>query len=724
LNKYDLYMMRKIVKRFLLPSLLFFFLPVLLFAKEYNLVTFTTDNAGKIYFAHDVHLKKLGNNCTLCHNSVFSVIRKNTPVTMSEMEKGLSCGACHNKTKAFGLPECVRCHIVKEVPINIPDFGTIIFSHNFHLGLYGCADCHNSIFKPISGNPHVSMAQMEKGLSCGTCHDGKTAFSVKETKLCTKCHVVKDIAFSADAIFSHKFHLDLYKCSDCHSSLFIAGPKSKRYTMLEMEQGKSCGACHDSSTGFSVRGDCQKCHPTTKDVPFKQSDALFSHNIHLKIYRCNDCHSGIFTGGANSKRFTMAQMEKLKSCGACHDGDVAFSASGSCGRCHKSTKEITYNIPDIGKVDFSHTFHVGMYKCDDCHNSIISSGSLRKTFTMAEMEKGNSCGACHDGKSAFSVASNCGRCHPVKDLTFVADAHFSHNKHLSMYKCYDCHKKLFVAGPENTRKTMVDMEKSDSCGACHDGNSGFSVKSSCDRCHFSTVEVAFKVPTAGVTYFSHKLHNGMYKCGDCHNGVFTTGVAARRYKMDEMENGKSCGACHDSKTAFTVKENCVRCHPVKDIQFKEFGAVFSHKFHIGLYRCNDCHDKIYKPSAENKRITMPDMEKGKSCGVCHDAKTAFSVSGSCSKCHVVTRAVKYELPPTTGNVLFSHKVHISRGYDCADCHYKLFTTGVTRKQYKMKDMSEGKSCGACHGAAMAFSVNDQGSCGRCHGGKNVALPGY
>jgi c(7)-type cytochrome triheme protein len=30
--------------------------------------------------------------------------------------------------------------------------------------------------------------------------------------------------------------------------------------------------------------------------------------------------------------------------------------------------------------------------------------------------------------------------------------------------------------------------------------------------------------------------------------------------MDEMEKGKSCGACHDGKTAFTVKENCDTCH--------------------------------------------------------------------------------------------------------------------------------------------------------------------
>jgi c(7)-type cytochrome triheme protein len=30
---------------------------------------------------------------------------------------------------------------------------------------------------------------------------------------------------------------------------------------------------------------------------------------------------------------------------------------------------------------------------------------------MAEMEKGKSCGACHDGKTAFATTANCAKCH-------------------------------------------------------------------------------------------------------------------------------------------------------------------------------------------------------------------------------------------------------------------------------------------------------------------------
>ncbi len=704
------------MSRLFVSVLLILIMPVLLFAKDYKTVTYTTTNAGQVIFNHDPHLQKLGNNCTLCHNAVYSISGKNPRVSMAEMAKGKSCGTCHNKTRAFGLTDCARCHLVKEVPIEIANFGTVTFSHNFHLGMYSCGDCHNKLFKPGPGNPRVSMVQMEKGAACGACHDGKTAFTVKGE--CSKCHTVKEIPFAASAAFSHKFHLQMYQCGNCHNKVFVAGPAAKRSTMKEMEQGKSCGACHDGKSGFSVKGDCGKCHQgTMKDVTFKATDALFSHVFHLGMYKCGDCHSGIFVGGVGAKRYSMADMAQGKSCGACHDGSTGFAVSGSCGKCHKSTRDIAFAIKDAGTVSFSHALHTGMYKCDDCHNKVFATGVASKRYSMADMAKGKSCGACHDGKTAFSAttAANCGKCHPAKEITFVDDARFSHTKHLEMYSCGECHSKIFLAGPDNKRWTMPDMEKGKSCGACHNGSSGFSVKGDCDKCHKSTSDVPFKNAQTGVTVFSHKLHLGMYKCGDCHNGIFTTGVAAKRFTMAAMEKGKSCGACHDGKTGFSVKQSCDRCHPTRELSFKEAGAIFSHKFHLGMYKCADCHPALFTPGAGAKRFTMADMDKGKSCGACHDGSTAFKSSGSCDKCHKVTRAIKFsQLPGKAGDVLFSHKLHLGKGYSCSDCHNKIFGAGVARKHYRMKEMEQGKSCGACHGFSMAFNVKEPANCERCH----------
>lgn len=707
------------MKRVFLPALLLLCLPLLLFAKDYKNASIRTESVGTVPFPHDPHLKKLGSNCTLCHNTLFKIGEKNPPVTMAEMEQGKSCGQCHNKVRAFGLNECSLCHLTKEIPIRIPDFGAVVFSHKFHTGLFSCNDCHTKLFRADNTNPHVTMKQMEAGLSCGGCHDGKAAFTVKGS--CTKCHAVKDIGFDADALFSHKFHLGLdYQCNSCHSRLFVAGPNSRRYLMKDMELGKSCGGCHNGKEAFSVAGDCNRCHKGLPEVKFRAGAALFSHKIHTdsakKMYVCVDCHSGIFTGGKGSSRFTMGEMEQDRSCGACHDGSIAFSVTGSCDRCHVTTKSVVFDIPRAGKVEFSHSFHLGMYKCDDCHNKLFTTGAQRKTYTMAQMEKRLSCGACHDGKTAFSVATECGKCHPVKDIQFTADARFPHKRHIEMYSCNDCHNAFFTPDSENRRYSMAEMEKDRSCGACHDSILAFSVKSECNRCHLSTKEIKFEVKETGTTIFSHKFHVALYKCDDCHYSIFATGKGAKRFSMAQMESGNSCGACHDGKTAFSVKANCDRCHPTREIRFRDSGAAFSHKFHTALYRCNECHDKTFVPTEINRRYSMADMEKGLSCGLCHNGKDAFSVTDNCAKCHPLLKSIKYDFPAKKNvePVTFSHKVHMGRGYRCNDCHYKIVPTSVNRKPMTMRDLDNGKSCGACHGLQMVFSTRDPANCERCH----------
>ncbi|MFA7405191.1 MAG: cytochrome c3 family protein [Pelobacteraceae bacterium] len=64
-------------------------------------------------------------------------------------------------------------------------------------------------------------------------------------------------------------------------------------------------------------------------------------------------------------------------------------------------------------------------------------------------------------------------------------------------------------------------------------------------------------------------------------------------------------------------------------------VVFSHDTHVeGMaLACTDCHDKLFLSKGQHKKATMKDMQKGKSCGACHNGKKAFSVKGDCAKCH-------------------------------------------------------------------------------------------
>jgi c(7)-type cytochrome triheme protein len=73
-----------------------------------------------------------------------------------------------------------------------------------------------------------------------------------------------------------------------------------------------------------------------------------------------------------------------------------------------------------------------------------------------------------------------------------------------------------------------------------------------------------------------------------------------------------------------------------DITLKNKGGtvVFSHEIHVaGAQKCTACHDKLYTNSKQHKKVSMKEMQKGKSCGACHNGKTAFSVTGDCTRCH-------------------------------------------------------------------------------------------
>lgn len=235
----------------------------------------------------------------------------------------------------------------------------------------------------------------------------------------------------------------------------------------------------------------------TKDVYFKFKNAdpvVFSHDVHLKHYtNCKICHLAIFNLKAR-RHYTMAEMEKTKSCGACHNNVKAFSVASEkyCSRCHKGRpRTVVFKVKGATDAFFSHDLHLASVggKCKTCHDGKLITGK-DKGVTMAQMEKGKTCGACHNGKRAFTVAGNCGKCHKgmePKELTFkvkdAGDVKFSHQFHLNMFKCADCHTKTFPFKAGVKKNTMGDMEKGKSCGACHNGKEAFSVAGDCEKCH-------------------------------------------------------------------------------------------------------------------------------------------------------------------------------------------------------------------------------------------------
>lgn len=316
-------------------------------AIELKDISYHTKDAGTVVFSHGKHLAKKsprgtpGFSCPACHSGNKSKKR----YTMADMYKGQSCGACHNGKQAFDAHECGKCHQVKEIVYQVKETGPTPFSHKQHLAkVKDCSACHTRLYK-IGRNLPVSMARMEKGKSCGSCHNGKQAFGVNK---CGKCHSSPELTYNTPpvtrATFSHVFHTQAYGCKECHPGLVKPDrKKNRRVSMTEMEKGQSCGVCHEGKTAFSVKGDCAKCHAGFKipaDMTFKNGKGTivghFSHEFHTAAYQCSDCHTKLYPYG-KGKPTSMQQMETGASCGACHDGNSAFSVRGDCLKCHKKS---------------------------------------------------------------------------------------------------------------------------------------------------------------------------------------------------------------------------------------------------------------------------------------------------------------------------------------------------------------------------------------------------
>lgn len=315
----------------------------------------------------------------------------------------------------------------------------------------------------------------------------------------------------------------------------------------------------------------------TKDIKFKFKNSepvVFSHEFHLKQYNnnCRMCHDAIFNL-RNKKHYTMAEMEKTKSCGACHSGMRAFSVASEkeCSHCHSGKpRDVSYSVKGLGTVVFSHSIHIAKTggACKGCHNGKVITGK-EKAVTMAEMEKGRTCGSCHNGKRVFAVTANCDRCHKglkPKEITFnlkgVTPAVFSHTFHTQAYSCKECHTKTFPYKTVVGKARMDDMAKGKSCGICHNGKDAFASSGDCDKCHkgMKPGKITFKT-SAGEATFSHEFHTQAYKCADCHTRIFPFKAGATKATMGDMEAGKACGACHNKgKDAFSVQDDCGKCH--------------------------------------------------------------------------------------------------------------------------------------------------------------------
>lgn len=124
----------------------------------------------------------------------------------------------------------------------------------------------------------------------------------------------------------------------------------------------------------------------------------------------------------------------------------------------------------------------------------------------------------------------------------------------------------------------------------------------CFKCH------SYERFTGGER-FPHSRHKGFYHCNQCH-----------RLRMH--------------KSIVTDTSICKTCHGLGRFTYTGSGmkTYFDHAGHSKRNSCRDCHPSVFVMKRGMNKITMDEINKGKSCGVCHNGKRAFG-SENCNVCH-------------------------------------------------------------------------------------------
>jgi Cytochrome c7 and related cytochrome c len=148
---------------------------------------------------------------------------------------------------------------------------------------------------------------------------------------------------------------------------------------------------------------------------------------------------------------------------------------------------------------------------------------------------------------------------------------------------------------------------------------------------------------------------------------------------------------------------------------------FNHKVHIKEFEqtCKVCHKAAYTSVKSSDRL-LPDAEQ--TCDNCHDVdhsdlqavEAGEEKNGQCSFCHVGFEAGKGGQVARTiipdPNLRNSHKAHLDRNIDCAQCHGMIAEIELaTREQ-----LPRMAGCFNCHAKPAPASGEARGECTTCH----------
>jgi len=199
---------------------------------------------------------------------------------------------------------------------------------------------------------------------------------------------------------------------------------------------------------------------------------------------------------------------------------------------------------NVKAVGFSHWRHRLQYTCRVCHFELEFQMKVNATeITEEANRKGQFCGACHDGKTAFGpTEENCKKCHSGTEKTDVA-----------------FFKKVYSRMPRTKFGNWIDWSQAVRMGRIRPKQS--ILEDDYESMPFDKeIKLEAIWSDAPEAIFPHKSHTFWLDCANCHPYVFNIKKKATKdLTMNNILKGDFCGACH-LNVAFPL-DDCVRCHP-------------------------------------------------------------------------------------------------------------------------------------------------------------------
>ncbi len=452
------------------------------------------------------------------------------------------------------------------------------------------------------------------------------------------------------------------------------------------------------------------------------------HRPYEGLSNCTKCHSGSFTGAAESKI-------DVGKCKDCHTpikrniaariglhGKMSSDDKENCQHCHPDHRGLDFKMvkwPGGSQKQFPHEktgwplrgAHLKS-ECADCHakKNVQDDGVLAyfakhtKKQTFLGLER--ACAACHRDSHNNSLGANCTECHD--ENAWRPAPSFNHNATryplLGLHrqvKCDQCHPVGdALRSDPRYRERVFSPLKFKECSECHDDPHNGTLGPYCSECHTEKGWKLKKAPSRVLlehdkTRFPLKgLHRGV-ECRYCHP------IVAGK----QVLRGMKFAQCRD-------------CHP--DGHIGQMGA--------NQPDCNSCHNNFgFSPvsfsPARHEKTSYPlvGAHAGVPCMDCHRTTAALkkkveAVKKSGARIHGVRRSLvsfaRFEWPQNAvQRCTTCHKdVHAGQfddrvaREDCMACHveqsfHRLRFDHDKDSRFALRGAHKEIDCGLCHTAA-------------------------